>query len=76
METTTLQAKKYALVTGAASGMGRYYALRLAERGYALVVVDCQAIATTLPAEVIQKEKLADVVVEDFSEITSIEQLG
>lgn len=34
------------------------------------------AIATTLPAEVIQKEKLADVVVEDFSEITSIEQLG
>ncbi len=34
------------------------------------------AIATTLPAEVIQKEKLADVVVEDFSKITSIEQLG
>lgn len=34
------------------------------------------AIATTLPAEVIQKEKLADVVVEDFSEITTIEQLG
>lgn len=34
------------------------------------------AIATTLPTEVIQKEKLADVVVEDFSKITTIEQLG
>lgn len=34
------------------------------------------AIATTLTAEVIQKEQLADVVVEDFSEITTIEQLG
>ena len=34
------------------------------------------AIATTLPSEVIRAEKLADVVVEDFSEITTIEQLG
>ncbi|MBQ6861690.1 MAG: HAD family phosphatase [Alistipes sp.] len=34
------------------------------------------AIATTLPSEVILKEQLADVVVEDFSKITSIEQLG
>ena len=34
------------------------------------------AIATTLPSEVIRAEKLADVVVEDFSEITAIEQLG
>ena len=34
------------------------------------------AIATTLPSEVILNEQLADVVVEDFSEITTIEQLG
>lgn len=34
------------------------------------------AIATTLPSEVILEEQLADVVVEDFSGITSIEQLG
>lgn len=34
------------------------------------------AIATTLPSEVIFNEQLADVVVEDFSEITTIEQLG
>lgn len=30
----------YALVTGAASGMGRIYALRLAQRGYNVVIVD------------------------------------
>lgn len=35
--------KTYALVTGAASGMGRIYALRLAERGYNIVAVDINA---------------------------------
>ena len=30
----------YALVTGAASGMGRIYSLRLAERGYNVILVD------------------------------------
>ncbi len=31
---------KYAIVTGAASGMGRHYALQLAQRGYGIVLVD------------------------------------
>ena len=29
----------YALVTGAASGMGRIYSRRLAQRGYNLIIV-------------------------------------
>ena len=35
--------KTYALVTGAASGMGRIYALRLAERGYNIIAADINA---------------------------------
>lgn len=34
--------QKYALVTGAASGMGLCYVRRLAQRGYAVVAVDCR----------------------------------
>ena len=33
----------YALVTGAASGMGRIYSLRLAEKGYNVILVDINA---------------------------------
>ena len=33
----------YALVTGAASGMGRIYAERLATKGYNVVIVDINA---------------------------------
>ena len=33
----------YALVTGAASGMGRIYSLRLAENGYNVILVDINA---------------------------------
>ena len=35
--------KAYALVTGAASGMGRIYSLRLAEKGYNVILVDINA---------------------------------
>ena len=37
------QNMKYALITGAASGMGRIYALKLARKGYSLVLVDINA---------------------------------
>ena len=40
-----LQDMKYAVVTGAASGMGRCYALQLAERGYGVVLVDINGLA-------------------------------
>lgn len=36
---------KYAIITGAASGMGRIYAFELAAKGYGLVVVDYNAAA-------------------------------
>ena len=35
--------ENYALVTGAASGMGRIYSLRLAEKGYNVILVDINA---------------------------------
>ena len=77
METTTLQAKKYALVTGAASGMGRKYALRLAERGYALVVVDCQAEQLEAAADEIRCATKAEVksLVQDLTADNAVEKL-
>lgn len=36
----TMGKSKYAIVTGAASGMGRCYALQLAEKGYGVLLVD------------------------------------
>lgn len=37
--------RKYAVVTGAASGMGREYALELAQRGYGIIAVDINGAA-------------------------------
>lgn len=50
--------KNYALVTGAASGMGRVYALRLAELGYNLVIVDINPEGLEETAS-LAKEKVA-----------------
>ena len=44
----------YALVTGAASGMGRIYADRLAAKGYNLVLVDINAKGLDETAEIVK----------------------
>lgn len=54
----------YALVTGAASGMGRIYAIRLAQRGYNVVIVDIneKGLAETeqiVKAEIAGSEKFS-----------------
>ena len=46
----------YALVTGAASGMGRVYAERLAAKGYNLVIVDINAKGLEETAAIVKSE--------------------
>lgn len=50
----------YALVTGAASGMGRIYAQRLAAKGYNLVIVDINAKGLEETAEIVRYSISAD----------------
>ena len=54
----------YALVTGAASGMGRQYSLKLASMGYNLVIVDINAAKLQETAELAKKQ--VEDAVEDF----------
>lgn len=44
----------YALITGAASGMGRIYALRLAQRGYNIIIVDINGKGLDETAETVK----------------------
>ena len=49
----------YALVTGAASGMGRIYALRLAQKGYNVIVVDINEAGLRQTEEMVKAEVAA-----------------
>lgn len=53
----------YALVTGAASGMGRIYSLRLAEKGYNVILVDINAKGLEETEAMIRSEIEASTVI-------------
>ena len=55
----------YALVTGAASGMGRIYSLRLAERGYNVILVDINAKGLAETEEIIKAEIAASQTIDE-----------
>ena len=79
----------FALVTGAASGMGRIYALRLVERGYNVILVDINAKgleqteamirsevneSKTIPSEIKSGVKVLSIV-QDLSAMDAADQI-
>ena len=71
----------YALVTGAASGMGRVYAERLAAKGYNLVIVDINAkgldeTAAMVKAEIASAEGISDELKKTFRVLPVVQDLS
>lgn len=71
----------YALVTGAASGMGRIYASRLARKGYNLVIVDINADGLAETERIVREEvasiqDMASDVRDRFSIVTVRQDLS
>ena len=71
----------YALVTGAASGMGRVYAERLAAKGYNLVIVDINAkgldeTAAMVKAEIASAEGISDELKNTFRVLPVVQDLS
>ena len=71
----------YALVTGAASGMGRVYAEKLAAKGYNLVIVDINAkgleeTAAMVRAEIASTEGISDELKNSFKVLPVVQDLS
>lgn len=71
----------YALVTGAASGMGRLYARELAMRGYNVIMVDINAkgleeTETLVKADVTGSEKIDKDLKERFAAMALVQDLS
>lgn len=59
--------ERYALVTGAASGMGRIYCLRLAQMGYNIIAVDINQAALEETVRMVNEQVKSSAVVPEVS---------
>ena len=69
---------KYAIVTGAASGMGRCYVLQLAEMGYGVLLVDINGeAASELSSQIVKEYGVpAPVLTMDLTEADAAERIA